>query len=387
METPKTEKKQNYLIYPYSAFSIPLVDNVEAANAIESHILLAQVGKKYKNGQALSARHAILTNQIWTDLLQDKDEVGLLLHRQKIDLTWRYIAGLRSGDFKSVRQTLQQYMEIRDALCRRWFSLAIDAEENIREVPDYAKKYAAAAFHSGMYKIVGNFYKRHGDKLRDHSLYTWGPISDWARKGEAAGIVLFPLGAGGPGTSIVAVSEHGTDYIRNFFETNGIYFFEEQKALAAIHGSDEYKGREVEVKGHMPFKIGNDGIQLHGLTELKRFGMNFPEAPQKGIFNQKIGRARKVSSEEIINAFDPDLVDGLFFATSLDHRTGKPVDFRQGEPLDRSWIESRLRMGSEKAREILRYARDRKIKFIVEARLRGLDGCGSSLDLPAFQTI
>ena len=102
-------------------------------------MFLVQAGKEYKDGKQVIKRTAALINQMWTDLLRDKDEIGLPLHQEKLGLTARYAQALKDGDFKTAVETINRYVDIRDQLCLRWINLMLDAEQS-KAVPGYAKE-------------------------------------------------------------------------------------------------------------------------------------------------------------------------------------------------------------------------------------------------------
>ena len=58
-------------------------------------MMLVQAGKEYKEGEAVVKRTASLINFMWTDLLRDRDTIGLPLHQEKIGLTEVYTKALQ----------------------------------------------------------------------------------------------------------------------------------------------------------------------------------------------------------------------------------------------------------------------------------------------------
>ena len=109
------------LINPYSVFSIPLL-KIDELKQIEDHVLFVQAGKDYRDGKPLISRVASVSNNMWTDLLHDEDEVAMPLFNEMLLLTAEYTSALRGKNFKIAVDTIMRYVKIRDDLCRRWLN-------------------------------------------------------------------------------------------------------------------------------------------------------------------------------------------------------------------------------------------------------------------------
>jgi len=260
------------LINPYGAFSIPVDVNKEG---IESHMALVQAGKKYRDGKPEIARTAELINTMWTDLLRDRDEIGYPLHKEKIGLTARYNKALMEGDWEEVVRVVNRYVEIRDEICKRWLDLAIRATKG-EEVPEYAHKYARRFKED---EVLQQFYRKHGDKLSEISLYTYEPISNLVEAARRDGhIAIMPLGAGGPGANLIAISSKGKEHLRGFLEGNRLSEFTDESEIRQVMTGP---GENI-LRGWIPFKIGTEPITLKGFE-----GLEEPAQPTQVNYNQR----------------------------------------------------------------------------------------------------
>lgn len=262
------------LINPYSAVSIPLLTDDSSIKAIEDHTMLVQAGMQYKDGKPQAGRAASLTNNMWTDLLRDRDEIGFPLHKEKLEATAIFTQALKEGDFATASAEVVKYTERRDKITKRWLSLAIGAHEGVAGLPSYAYEYAKKVWDPSHrdyeeYKMVRDMYDEMGNTLKDISLYTLNPISTLVREALKEGIAIMPLGAGGPGANLMAISEKGLAHMKNFFESKGIHEFDENEAKNIIRGTGE-------LKGYLPFKVGKEPLQIAGFEEL---GLKLPEGP------------------------------------------------------------------------------------------------------------
>ncbi|MDD5136693.1 MAG: hypothetical protein PHN63_05040, partial [Candidatus Omnitrophica bacterium] len=262
------------LTYPYAAFSVPLLKGDDLA-AIEEHMALVQAGKEYKDGRALVGRTATLINWMWTDLLRDEDAIGAPLHRGKLALTAKYAQALKAKDFKTAVEMINQYVDTRDKLCLRWMNLMLDAHEGKKEVPEYAKRYESDVFDekSPRYKDYDVIRRMLADKggefLRSTSLYTLDPIASLVKKARKHGITIMPLGAGGPGANLIAISSVGSKHLRDFLKHEGVAELNDAAARAVVHG-------DGLLRGYIPFKVGKDPIKFNGFKDL---GLSEPERP------------------------------------------------------------------------------------------------------------
>ena len=267
------------LINPYAAFSIPLLSK-DKLSGIEKHMLLVQAGKEYKDGKQVIVRTAALINQMWTDLLRDKDEIGLPLHQEKLGLTARYAQALKDGDFKTAVETINRYVDIRDQLCLRWINLMLDAEQS-KAVPGYAKEYARKVFNKKYpeyedNKVVREMYKEHEGALRTMSFYTLEPIAGLVMAARGQGIAIMPLGAGGPGANLIAVSPKGIGHLKKFLRKKGLDELTGEEVTKIIRGTGT-------LKGYMTFKVGRRPLIF---SSFKKLGLNLPQRPQKVSYKE-----------------------------------------------------------------------------------------------------
>jgi phosphoglucomutase len=272
--------------YPYGAFSIPLL-SPDQLSLVEKKMMLVQAGKEYKNGKPVEERTTVRSNKMWADLLRDKDEVGFSLHQEKLGLTAQYTQALKEGNFEKAVAAINRYVDIRDQLCLRWINLMLDAHQG-KDVPDYAQGYARKVFDEAHpeykdYKLVREMYAKHGEALREISLYTLDPIARVVRAARKEGIAIMPLGAGGPGANLIAVSSKGQKHLRRFFESQGLSELTEEAARKIIQGTGV-------LKGYMPFRAGDEPLQLKGFKEL---GLDEPQKASAVIYNQEDGSFTK----------------------------------------------------------------------------------------------
>ncbi|MCM8781282.1 MAG: hypothetical protein NC908_05105, partial [Candidatus Omnitrophica bacterium] len=259
----------------YGAFSIPLLRTKRDFKEVEKHMMLVQAGKEYKDGKAVVGRTAALINNMWTDLLRDEDEVGLPLHQEKLALTATYTQALKGKNWQEVVSTLRRYVEIRDALCIRWINLMLDAHQG-KKVPHYAKEYARKVFDPSHpeysdYQVIRDLYEAHGENLKNISPYTLEPISTLVNEAAKQNIAIMPLGAGGPGANLIAVSAIGKNHLESFLKSKELQKLTEKAAKKVIRGTGT-------LKGYIPFRIGRKPLQFNGFKEL---GLKLPEGPQK----------------------------------------------------------------------------------------------------------
>ncbi len=283
------KRRQGEYINPYSAVSIPLVTEEQLVE-IEKRLMLVQAGLKYKKGEKDIERTAALINYMWTDLLRDQDEIGYPLHVEKLELTNRFTKALQEGKFEEAAKTIIRYVEIRDTLVNRWLNLMLDAHlgkplpENTQK---YAKRYASKVFNprNNYYKAfapIKKIFDEQGEAaLRQRRFYTDGPIANLVEAGKKEGIAIMPLGAGGPGSNLIALDPKGLENLKRFLE--------EQK-ISEIKRKDEAEireimsgGRDGELKGFIPFKTGKEPMRFDGFDRLKsKVGadVELPQAPE-----------------------------------------------------------------------------------------------------------
>ena len=266
------------LTNPYAALTMPLLEK-KGLGGIEEHMMLVQAGKEYENGKPTTGRTATLINWMWTDLLRDNDKIGVPLHQEKLGLADKYTRAMQASDFKTMAGCIHRYVEIRDQLCLRWTELMLAAHRGEKGLPEYAYAYEKKVWDENViiegkknpyyesFKVVRDMYVQHGDALGNISLYTLEPIASLVKEAWDQNIAIMPLGAGGPGTNLAAVSPKGIGRIAEFLRTRGITEFTPEKALEArrlIRGEQ----KSGTIKGYVPFKVGTEPIRFNGFEEL-----------------------------------------------------------------------------------------------------------------------
>ena len=298
------------LLNHYGVVAEEVLNDAQIAS-IEQHTMLVQAGKEYKDGKALVGRTASLTNNMWTDLLR-YDSIGQELHKEKLELAARYAKAMSEGDFKTVFEVLNRYVDIRDAITKRWISLMMDAKQGKQGVPDYAHEFVRKVFgpyttkeqEAEMpqdYEVIRNLYLQHEqartlDQLREISLYTLDPIATLIKNAREADIAIFPLGAGGPGSNMMAVSPQGLEHMQLFFETQGVKEITDEIAAKIVKGTGT-------LKGYMPFKVGREGIKIEGFDQLAdaEGQVQKPALPSLGTVQASgIGLARPVAAFRVL---------------------------------------------------------------------------------------
>lgn len=272
---------------PYGAFSIQLMPD-EELHFLEEHMVLVQAGKGYENGVPHVGRTASLINGMWTDLLRDRDSVGLSLHKKKPALVERYTRSLQKKDFETAVAVINRYVDIRDALARRWINLALDAREG-KDVspageilPAYAHRYSSNVFdeRNTRFKdceIIRSFYHNQRESLRSTSFYTLSPIAELLKEARGEGIALMPLGAGGPGANLIGISPLGKKHLQDFLEKRGLPMLTEEGARSIIRGTGT-------LKGYMPFKVGKEPLLIEGFEKL---GLVLPQQPHRCFYDEE----------------------------------------------------------------------------------------------------
>ncbi|MCK5342644.1 MAG: hypothetical protein KAR20_04530, partial [Candidatus Heimdallarchaeota archaeon] len=287
------------LTNPYSAVSVPLLGEDDFAS-IEKHMMLVQAGKEYADGKAVVARTASLVNNMWTDLLRDKDEVGVPLHESKLGLTVQSTRALQQGDFKTAADVTIRYVEIRDQLVERWLNLMLDANNNQSDVPEYAQVYAQKVFDINHpeyadYQVVRDIYDNEGEEaLRTSRLYTFNPIADLVENAKREGIAVMPLGAGGPGANLIAIDPKGIEHLKQFLASQSLDEIREETAREIINGTGE-------LKGFMDFKVGKSPMSFDGFEELE--GVTTPQLP--GLWKVMAGDVNLADLDQSSSPVEP----------------------------------------------------------------------------------
>lgn len=252
---------------PFNALSVSLVGPRDYP-FYEARMALVQVGTAYVSGRPVINRTASMTERLWLDVLGDRDPVAMNLYERKVDLTERYCQAIRTRTMTDVIDAINQYVDIRDQLQRRWFELAV---MDSAAQPAYARRYTTTLLTD---ELLQRYHCTFGSRISAVSLYSQSLESDspfdpgrLIEAGRKCGLALMPLGAGGPGATIVAVAA-GADELRHFFDAQGIQRLDDDEAIQTVHGTGV-------VRGYVPLKVARHGIQIRGFGEL---GLSLPEA-------------------------------------------------------------------------------------------------------------
>lgn len=281
-------------INPYSAFSTSFIDPEDFSD-IEEYMVLAQAGVEYEKGKPSVGRAASFTNNMWTDLLREKDAKGTALHREKLGLTVRYIQAIRDKDMETAVEVINRYVDIRDELCVRWMECVLKEGKvawlNRLEAGD--REVAATYGFDKLEKAAilpqirtGKTY--HDERLNELALENLqvlydGKISiysdsakDFTAAARKAGIAVMALGAGGPGAIYGVVSPKGQAHLKEFFASQDMPLLTDEGVREVVHGTGT-------LKGYIPFKIGREPIQFRGFKEL---GLQEPALPTPATYTE-----------------------------------------------------------------------------------------------------
>ncbi|MBL7069835.1 MAG: leucine-rich repeat domain-containing protein, partial [Candidatus Omnitrophica bacterium] len=360
------------LFNPYSAFSIPLIKSEEGIKALEDHILLVLPGKEYKNGMEQVKRTANLINEMWTDLLKYFDEVGFLLHYEKLSLASRYIQAMRrldeaaqKKDKQAIREAiaeitacLNRYVEIRNTLQYRWMALMFDAH-NAREkekdgqqgwrlpdgrllasdketpLPTYAEELARKVFDETHpeyedFRAIREEYEKKGEEyLRSQSLYSYERSGQLAEKIRGIGGAHMDLGAGGPGANCIEVHPDGKARLKGKLEEEGYHELTNDTIAAVMQ--DE-TGEIIPLAGYMDADVSLEPLAIEGVEELNNYvepGENvefrLPQEPATVTFGDLIEhqfdvraalQAQEEGTEDEPAGMTPD--EGLSFEEQIE---------------------------------------------------------------------
>jgi len=267
---------------PYSFVAVPLMDG-RTIEQLEEHLMLVQAGKEYYvDGEAVGSRAASLTNNMWTDLLRDKDEVGLSLHKEKLELVKRTTQAIKEGDPQMVEviaKGLIRHAEIRDQLASRWLNLMLDAHKvNLNNlsregIPGYAFEYAQKVFdqtHADYqeYELFREVYKNEGeDVLRKYRIYSLDPIASLQDAAKEKGIAII-------------------EEMDNPKETAKEIMQEHKNVKSVLMKLSERKG--VERKREYKFIRGNPDTEVIHKENYCRFKLD----PTKVYFSSREGTER-----------------------------------------------------------------------------------------------
>jgi hypothetical protein len=379
---------------------------------VEDNFMLVQPGVPYKGGDAQTGRTASGINKMWTDILEYEDPIGLPEVWIQAALTQEGMDALMAGDISTYVDKLIRYVQARQNVERRWILLAIDYHEGDartrKQLPWYARNFADRMF-SGTDKdfdMVRDTYLKEEAKgkgngrryFEQNSLYTKDDIGTLVTEGIKEGVAIFPLGAGGPGAMCIAVSKKGKEHLVAFLQQHDVGEMDREEATKIVRGEGVYATTEVKLKGYLDFEVGEEPLQVRGFdilnaTEtLQKLGITIkpPEPPKWATLNMETGEVDLLEENEVV--LDPNLRIGL--ATIARH------DFKQGKSIfeedNKQWLGGRLAeakkrgFSSEVIRQAIQEAIDAgKIEndagLEIEMHLRGVDGTGSSLDLPLWQ--
>ena len=245
------------LINPYSGFSFPILqpDDYPFVEAHMMHLLPGREKEKVDRG---------LMTVMWVDLIRDKDPVAAPLFRELITNADEYMNALAQKDMATVVKVMNRHVDIRDALHQQWLSLAMLPPE---KQPEYARKYTALLQTHPLLKAL---HEKYGVDIIQIS-----PYSDYAKEviqaGRKEGISITPLGQGGPGSTLIAVSSK-PNILESFFKRQDYGKFDEHS---------------IELRGYAPLKISNRPIQFRGFKEL---GLREPAPPTETIYDESVGK-------------------------------------------------------------------------------------------------
>jgi glycine hydroxymethyltransferase len=256
-------KQRDVLINPYGAFSMLLMAGDQVAKLGE-HMVFFQAGKEYRDGKALVGRTAQEINEKWTDLLRSEDAEGRKIYDRQVELTAIYTEALTRGHMNTVVAAVNEYVDNRNAMLKRWKELG----------------------HSEV----------------DEEAY-WKGAKEIILEARTAGIAIMPLGAGGPGSNMIAISAKA-GVLREFFERHGYQEINEDVARGIIRGTGV-------LKGYLPLTVSNEPVQVRGFQEL---GLTPPAMPMRVQYDESTGRFANVAqSMGDLPEFDPDRLDFSFY--------------------------------------------------------------------------
>jgi len=271
---------QGQLTNPYSFMAVPLT-NEAGIKAIEEHVMLAQAGKGYLDGNAVIPRTADLVNKMWTFVLEASAKDPSIRHwfTRQVALLSDWRKALATQDFEAAGKVADEIVDIRDQVQLHFVQMALRAQTGIHGLPAYAEEFRKLLFDESYtvggvcyyndFKLVRALLQSHGaDWLEAHSLYDLDPIATLVKEGRAAGIHLIPLGAGGPGANLGAVSAHGTAYMTKFFQEHGMGEIEKEEARHMIANDPAYAAREYVKRTNLAAQFQEHGVAVNpGLLE------------------------------------------------------------------------------------------------------------------------
>jgi guanylate kinase len=266
------------------ALSVPLATGRRLLD-LEAKMMFVQPGRRYESGRAVEDRLARILDHVWSSLLADRDNQAVALLQDNLELMTMFARCMGHGDVDGLVKIINRYVDIRDALTRRWVDLMLDAHTG-RPVLPYAQSYARHVFDPAdtlysHYKPVLDLYQNAGEQaLREASIYLPAQTAQLIQAARAEGMSLVPLASGGPGGTLMAISPRGTASLRSFLQSQGLSEIPEAAAASVVSGTGD-------LKGFVPFHFGRDPLVIEGF---RRMGMNLPEGPRPVSFDETIGQ-------------------------------------------------------------------------------------------------
>jgi hypothetical protein len=218
---------------------------------------------------------------MWTDLLRERDPIGFNLHSQKPQLADQYIEALENGNMQIVVDIVNRYVDIRDELCIRWAECVVNGgKRDWLTCLNNEEKMVIALYglSEAEQEIIKNDIAHTQDKqqrqqkLNDYafqnlkrlldkriSLYS-DTAKDLIEAARKENIAIMPLGAGGPGAVLIAISVE-PDVLEKFLESQGLTELEEEDIERIINGTGI-------LRGYVPFRISNEPIKIEGFGQL-----------------------------------------------------------------------------------------------------------------------
>jgi len=132
--------------------------------------------------------------------------------------------------------------------------------------------------------IVNSQYMHRLGSLRDVSLYSLDPIGVLVHEGKAAGIAIMPLGAGGPGANLIAVSPYDIEHLERFLKKHGL------KRINENHLGLTRK--EQQLKGYIPFHVDDTGRTDY--LSFEKLGLRPPKGPVRVRYDQWTGKFKEL---------------------------------------------------------------------------------------------
>jgi len=304
----------------YSAFTIPLTDpaasaafgskapdGLPALTQLGGHALYVQAGKTFANGKPEVHRTAAAVNIMWTDLLDDGDPESQPVLRRMKELSTLYAKGLLQSDLVEAVKVINEFVDLRVEMGHRWLHLILQASKNVEKVlgvpawkaigeqnasltelqqkfkennvPQEGLRYAFRVWDAAdatffEFESVRLLYedldkKKELHKFTSNDFYVYGPVVQLLAATRAKGdIAVMPLGAGGPGANLIAMTSNsrGVAYLQEVLAEGGITQLDEEEVAAIVQGTGT-------IRGWMPFTYGatpwNSTVEAHVPAELQ----------------------------------------------------------------------------------------------------------------------